>query len=140
MTEDLKPLPEDWTRALAVVAHPDDMEYGAASAVARWTAQGKTVAYALVTAGEAGISTMSPDEVGPLRRAEQTASCAEVGVGNIEFLGWADGTLVADLALRRDLAGLIRRHQPDVLLSINYRDSWGGSSWNHADHRAVGTA
>src|SRR5688500_15524464 len=80
MAADLEPLPEDWERALAVVAHPDDMEYGAASAVARWTAQGKQIAYVLVTDGEAGIQTMDPTEAGPLRRDEQRASCAAVGV------------------------------------------------------------
>ena len=56
----LETFPEDWERGLAVVAHPDDMEYGAAAAVARWTAQGKRIAYVLVTDGEAGISTMPP--------------------------------------------------------------------------------
>ena len=61
----LAPLDEDWTRALAVVAHPDDMEYGAASAVARWTAQGRWVGYVLVTEGEAGISTMAPASAAP---------------------------------------------------------------------------
>ena len=137
---ELEPLPEDWDRALAVVAHPDDMEYGAASAVARWTAQGKWVGYVLVTDGEAGISSMAPGEVGPLRRAEQEASCAAVGVTDIEYLGHPDGLVVADLALRADLAGAIRRHRPDVVLSINFRDTWGGPSWNHADHRAVGIA
>ena len=140
MTTDLDPLPEDWDRALAVVAHPDDMEYGAASAVARWTAQGKHVAYVLVTDGEAGISSMDPDEVGPLRRHEQEASCAAVGVTDIAFLGHRDGLVVADLALRADLAEVIRRHRPDVVVSINFRDSWGGPSWNLADHRAVGVA
>ena len=40
---ELAPLPEDWDRGLAVVAHPDDLEYGAASAVARWTSQGKSI-------------------------------------------------------------------------------------------------
>ena len=59
-------LPEDWDRVLAVVAHPDDLEYGAASAIARWTAQGKQVSYVLVTRGEAGIDAMRPEEVGPL--------------------------------------------------------------------------
>ncbi len=138
--EPLEPLPEDWHRALAVVAHPDDMEYGASSAVARWTSQGKDVRYVLVTEGEAGISTMPPSEVGPLRRAEQEASCRAVGVDVLEFLGWADGLVVADLDLRRDLASAIRRHRPEVILSLNHRDSWGGTSWNHADHRAVGVA
>lgn len=137
---ELEPLPEDWERALAVVAHPDDMEYGAASAVARWTDQGKRVAYVLVTDGEAGIEVMSPEEVGPLRRAEQTASCHAVGVDEVEFLGRPDGLVVADLELRSDFAAAIRRHRPEVVLSINFRDSWGGPSWNHADHRAVGLA
>ncbi len=134
----LVPFPEDWTRALAVVAHPDDMEYGAASAVARWVAQGKSIAYVLVTDGEAGISTISPAEVGPLRRAEQVASCAVVGVTDVEFLGLPDGLLEEGIALRRALAEPIRRHRPEVLLSINHRDSFGGPSWNHVDHRVVG--
>jgi LmbE family N-acetylglucosaminyl deacetylase len=108
--DQLTPVPEDWQRALAVVAHPDDMEYGAASAVARWTLQGKHVHYVLVTEGEAGISDLSPAEVAPLRRAEQVASCAAVGVGEPEFLGYPDGLVVADLNLRRDLAAAIRRH------------------------------
>jgi LmbE family N-acetylglucosaminyl deacetylase len=138
MAELLPHFPEDWTSALAVVAHPDDMEYGAASAVARWIAQGKSIAYVLVTDGEAGISTIPPDEVGPLRRAEQVASCAAVGVSDVEFLGLPDGLLVEGLDLRRRLADAIRRHRPDVLLSINHRDSWGGPSWNHVDHRVVG--
>jgi len=137
---ELEALPEDWERALAVVAHPDDMEYGAASAVARWTSQGKWVGYVLVTDGEAGISSMPPAEVAPLRRAEQEASCAAVGVTDIDYLGHPDGLVVADLALRADLAAAIRRHRPDVVVSINFRDSWGGPSWNHADHRAVGVA
>ncbi len=140
MTDRLEPLPEDWDRALAVVAHPDDMEYGAAAAIARWTGQGKSVAYALVTDGEAGISSMPPSEVGPLRRAEQEASCAVVGVTDIDFLGHPDGLVVTDVELRADLAATIRRHRPEIVLSINFRDSWGGPSWNHVDHRAVGVA
>ena len=134
----LEPFPEDWTTALALVAHPDDMEYGAAAAVARWTGQGKQVAYVLVTDGEAGITTMAPAEVGPLRRAEQVAACATVGVEVVEFLGLPDGLLVEGLDLRRALCEPIRRHRPEVVLSINFRDSWGGPSWNHVDHRAVG--
>ena len=70
---ELEPVPEDWTRGLAVVAHPDDLEYGAASAIARWTGQGKEIAYCLVTAGEAGIDAMAPDEAARVRRAEEEA-------------------------------------------------------------------
>lgn len=138
MTTRLEPLDEDWTRALALVAHPDDMEYGAAAAVARWTDQGRSIVYVLVTDGEAGIPALDPAEVGPLRRAEQTDSCAVVGVHELEFLGLPDGLLVEGLQLRAALAGTIRRHRPEVVLSVNHRDSWGGPTWNHSDHRAVG--
>jgi LmbE family N-acetylglucosaminyl deacetylase len=138
MADTLPDFPEDWSRALAVVAHPDDMEYGAAAAVARWVGQGKSIAYVLVTDGEAGIASMPPDEVGPLRRAEQVASCAVVGVTEVEFLGLPDGLVVEGVELRRHLADAIRRHRPEVVLTINHRDSWGGPSWNHVDHRAVG--
>ncbi len=134
----MEPLPEDWTRALAVVAHPDDMEYGAACAVAKWTGAGKDVRYLLVTRGEAGIAAMHPEESIRARAGEQERSCAAVGVENLEFLDYSDGLVVEGLELRRDLAAAIRAHQPEVLISINHRDSWGGPSWNHADHRAVG--
>jgi LmbE family N-acetylglucosaminyl deacetylase len=134
----LEIMPEDWTTGLAVVAHPDDMEYGAASAVARWTGQGKRIAYVLASDGEGGIQSMPPEEAGPIRRDEQLASCAAVGVTEVEFLGLPDGSIVEGLELRAMLAAAIRRHRPEVVLSINHRDSWGGPSWNHADHRAVG--
>ncbi|MGH9085127.1 MAG: PIG-L deacetylase family protein [Acidimicrobiales bacterium] len=137
---ELEPFPEDWARGLAVVAHPDDMEYGAAAAVARWSGQGKWIGYVLASDGEAGIASMPPEEAGPIRREEQLASCREVGVTDVEFMGLPDGAIVEGLELRADLAEVIRRHRPEVLLSINFRESWGGPSWNHADHRAVGRA
>ena len=140
MTDQLEPLPEDWDRALAVVAHPDDLEYGAASAIARWTAQGKTVTYLLVTDGEAGIDGMPPEECGPLRRQEEIESAGIVGVDTVEFLGRPDGLVVANVELRRDLAAAIRRHRPDVVVSINFREHWGGAGWNHIDHRETGLA
>ncbi len=136
----LEELPEDWGCALAIVAHPDDLEYGMASAIARWTSQGKTVVYLLVTRGEAGIAGRSPDEVGPLRVEEEKRSAAVVGVETVEFLDYTDGLIEYGVPLRRDLALGIRRHRPDVVLTINHRDSWGGRSLNMADHRNVGLA
>ena len=67
----LQPVDEDWQRGLAIVAHPDDLEFGAAAAVARWTAQGKEITYALLTSGEAGIDGIEPAEAGPVREQEQ---------------------------------------------------------------------
>jgi LmbE family N-acetylglucosaminyl deacetylase len=138
----LADFPNDWTRALAVVAHPDDLEYGTASAVARWTGEGRTIVYVLVTRGEAGIDGLPPSEVAPQRVAEEIASAAVVGVDTVEFLdGYVDGLVEYDVRLRRDLAAAIRRHRPEVLLSINFGERWApGSPLNHADHRHVGLA
>jgi LmbE family N-acetylglucosaminyl deacetylase len=136
-----EPFPDDWSRALCIAAHPDDLEYGAAGAIARWTAAGKRVVYLLVTRGEAGIDGMTPAEAGPLREAEERASAAVVGVETVEFLdGHVDGVIEYGLPLRRDLAAAIRRHQPDLVVSMNYRETWGGRSFNMADHRHVGLA
>jgi LmbE family N-acetylglucosaminyl deacetylase len=139
-TPSLALLPEDWERALAVVAHPDDLEYGAASAVARWTSQGKHVQYLLATRGEAGIDAMDPAEVGPLREAEERHSAALVGVDTVEFLGYPDGMVEYGLPLRRDIARAIRRCRPDMLLTSNYHFTWPGGALNMADHRWVGLA
>ncbi|WP_441248548.1 PIG-L deacetylase family protein [Kitasatospora sp. McL0602] len=140
MTDQLTPLDEDWQTALAVVAHPDDMEYGAAAAVARWTAQGKRVVYVMVTSGEAGIDSMDPEECRPVREAEQIASAALVGVDVVEFLGHPDGVLEYGLPLRRDIARAVRRHRPDIVITTNYRETYGGVFPNQADHIAVGRA
>jgi LmbE family N-acetylglucosaminyl deacetylase len=136
----LQPLPEDWERALAIVAHPDDIEYGAAMAVARWTSEGKWVGYVLATEGEAGIDGMTPTEAGPVRIEEEHRSAEVVGVTDVEFLGHRDGVLEYGLPLRRDLARAIRRHRPDVIVSINFRLTFGPSMLNMADHRVLGTA
>lgn len=136
----MEPLPEDFDRALCIVAHPDDLEYGAASVVARWTGQGKAVAYVLATSGEAGIDGMSPDRCGPLREDEERASAAIVGVHDVRFLGHADGLVEYGLPLRRDLAGAIRWWRPDVVVSLSHELVWFGTTVNHADHRAVGVA
>jgi LmbE family N-acetylglucosaminyl deacetylase len=139
MTEPLELLDESWSSALAIVAHPDDLEYGTASAVARWTAQGKRVTYCLVTSGEAGIDAMSPEVAGPLREQEERDSAAIVGVDVVDFLGHADGVIEYGLPLRRDIARAVRRHRPDVIVTINF-GSWGPGRPNQADHIAVGQA
>ncbi|MFE7777079.1 PIG-L deacetylase family protein [Streptomyces sp. NPDC057445] len=144
MTEpQLASMPDDWERALAVVAHPDDLEYGCAAAVAAWTDAGKDVVYLLASRGEAGIDGIEPAVCGPLREREQRASAAVVGVSTVEFLGHKDGVIEYGTALRRDIAAAIRRHRPELVITLNHRDTWGhgaGGSWNTPDHRAVGRA
>ena len=133
-------MPEQWHRAVAVVAHPDDLEYGAASAVARWTSQGKQVAYLLATRGEAGIDGMDPSAAGPLREEEERQSAAIVGASPVDFLDYADGLIESGLGLRRDLAAAFRRLRPDIVVTMNFDLTWGDSgSVNHSDHRAIGS-
>lgn len=138
MAERLEAMPNDWQRALAVVAHPDDLEYGAAAAIARWTDEGKEVNYLLVTRGEAGIDTMEPREAARVRVAEQQASAAVVGVQTVEFLNHRDGVIQEGVELRADIARAIRRHRPEMVITLTHTDTWGGSHWNSADHRATG--
>jgi LmbE family N-acetylglucosaminyl deacetylase len=136
--DDLKPLPADWHRALVLMAHPDDPEYGIAAAVAEWIGQGKDVAYVLATRGEAGIAGLPPREAGPLREQEQRAACRAVGVKKVSFLDYPDGRLEETLQLRRDLAREIRTFRPDVVVTLNHRDTWGPGSWNSQDHQVMG--
>lgn len=137
----MEPMPEDWERAVAVVAHPDDLEYGVAAAIARWTGQGRKVTYVLATKGEAGIEGMAPDVVAPLRVAEERNSAAVVGVTEVEFLDHPDGLVEYGVPLRRDIAGALRRHRPDIVITMNEGLTWGEEGpVNHADHRAVGLA
>ncbi|MCK7628230.1 PIG-L family deacetylase [Streptomyces sp. RS10V-4] len=137
----LPPLPDDWQRALAVVAHPDDLEYGAAAAIAEWTDAGRDIRYLLVTRGEAGIDGLPPGDCAVVREAEQRAAAAHVGVRTVEFLdGHRDGVIEPSPALRRDLAAAVRRHRPELLITLNHRDTWAGTHWNTPDHRIVGRA
>src|SRR5271166_413452 len=113
----MKPMPENWERGVAVVAHPDDLEYGAAAAVARWTSQGKHLAYVIVSSGEAGIAGQDPSVVGPLREEEERRSAAVVGVSEVLFLGHTDGLIEYGVPLRRDLARALRQLQPEVVIT-----------------------
>lgn len=138
--EKLQHLPEDWERALAVVAHPDDLEFGTASAVARWTSQRKQVAYLIATKGEAGIDSIEPAIVGPIRVREEINSAQIVGVTTVEFLDYPDGVIEGGLPLRRDIALAIRKHRPDVLITMSFESNGGLGSPTSADHRTVGLA
>lgn len=135
----LPPLPEDGVRrVLCIVAHPDDMEYGASAAVAAWTAAGVEVSYLLLTRGEAGMAE-EPDVVGPLREREQRRACEIVGVSDLRYLDHPDGMLEGSLALRRDIARVVRTVRPDLVLTTNFEvEAYGGL--NQADHRAAGLA
>ena len=138
--EMLEPLNIDVGRVLAVAAHPDDIEYDSVAAVAIWTSSGHEVGYLLASRGEAGIEGIEPAKAGPIREAEERASAAKVGVRNVNFLGYPDGTIQQSLELRRDICRKIRRFKPQTLLLTNHRETWPSGYPNSADHRNVGQA
>lgn len=136
----LPPLPADaFQRVLCVVAHPDDVEYGASSAVATWTSRGVEVAYLLLTRGEAGMDGSQPADTISLRGREQADACAAVGVTDLEFLDYPDGVLEYSLAMRRDIARSIRRHRPDAVMVGAWQVEFA-AGLNQADHRVAGLA
>ncbi len=135
-----EPFPADWTRCLVLVAHPDDPEYGMSAAVARWTAEGRHVVYVLASSGEVGIEGMSPEVAGPLREEEQRRSSALVGVDEVEFLGFPDSRIVDDTDLRDAIADAVRRHRPDVVVSLFSGPEFAPDDPNQSDHMEFGTA
>ncbi|MBB5953788.1 LmbE family N-acetylglucosaminyl deacetylase [Saccharothrix tamanrassetensis] len=139
-SDQLQPMPDDWERALVVVAHPDDIEFGAAGAIAAWTAAGKKVSYLLLTRGEAGIDGVEPAEAALVREQEQRTSAAIVGVTDVEFLDYTDGVVEYGLLLRRDITEAVRRHRPDVVVGFNHHEFTISGKWNSPDHRNAGVA
>lgn len=130
-----------FSRALVVIAHPDDAEYGAAGTIARWVDAGTKVTYLVVTDGASGSAdpAMTRERLVAIRVEEQRAACAELGVTDVEFLGYRDGYLEPSIEARRAVAAAIRRHRPEAIMTLNPDVRW--SSWgyiNHPDHRAVG--
>jgi LmbE family N-acetylglucosaminyl deacetylase len=80
-----------------------------------------------------------------VREEEQRRACARVGVADVEFLGHPDGALVEGLDLRRDIAGAIRRHRPELVVTAHWGETWSAPGqtpayWNSADHRVLGRA
>jgi len=134
----LVPLP-DVRSALVISAHPDDVDFGAAGAVASWTSAGIKVSYCVCTSGEAsGDGSRDRADVARIRQAEQRAAAECVGVREVTFLGHPDGAVVASLDLRRDLTRVIRTVRPDRVLTWSPEINWELVATTHPDHRAVG--
>lgn len=135
-------LPEEVESLLAVVAHPDDVDFGSAGTIAMLTAHGVNVTYCLVTDGDAGGSDreMSRAEMASLRRKEQTAAAATIGVDNLIFLGYPDGRVEANLALRCDISRVIRQVKPKVVMLQSPERNYDRIFASHPDHLATGEA
>ncbi len=132
----------DVRRALVVAAHPDDIDFGIAGTVAIWTDAGIEVTYLIVTDGDAGgfDPEIARAEVPPLRRAEQTEAAKCVGVEDVRFLGYPDGRVEATLALRGEIARVIRQVRPDRMVGPSPERNYERVEPSHPDHRAVGAA
>jgi len=124
------------------MAHPDDVDFGAAGTVAVWTHAGLEVAYCIVTDGEAGGSdrSVSRSDMAAIRRREQTEAAAVVGVTDLTFLGHPDGRLAPTLDVRRDIARVIRRFRPDRVVAQSPERNWARIYASHPDHLAAGEA
>jgi LmbE family N-acetylglucosaminyl deacetylase len=129
-------------RILMVMAHPDDVDFGAAGSVAVWTHAGVEVAYCVATDGEAGGSDRSLPrvEMAAIRRQEQLEAAKVVGVTDVTFLGFPDGRLSPDLELRRDISRVIRRFRPDRVVAQSPERNWARIYASHPDHLAAGEA
>lgn len=121
---------------MAVVAHPDDAEFGAAGSVAKWVADGKSVVYVLCTNGDKGTSdrAMTSEKLGVIRQQEQQEAARLLGVREVVFLGMEDQQLEDTPAFREEIVRLIRRFRPQVVLSS---DPYRRYLW-HRDHRIIG--
>lgn len=135
-----RPFPDDWERALVVVAHPDDPEYGMAAAVNRWTREGKDVDYLLASSGEAGIEGMDPAEAGPVREDEQRRSAAVVGVSTVDFLGFADSAIENTAELRERIREALTERRPQIVLTLYRGPEWAPGQPNQRDHVELGNA
>lgn len=130
------------SRILAVAAHPDDLDFGAAGTTATWTTEGKEVTYLLCTRGDQGGFDDTPREDMPrIREAEQRAAAAAVGVTDVRFLdGYRDGWLDPTHELQRDIVRVIRQVRPERMLIQSPERNWTRIGASHPDHLAAGEA
>lgn len=134
----IEPLPE---RVLVILAHPDDPEFGAGGTVARLAAAGSQVSYVIVTDGSKGSeeADQTGERLFETRQQEQRNAAALLGVTDVHFLGFPDGEIYNDRALREAIVRQIRTHRPNLIITHDPTTRiWRGSRLNHPDHRAVG--
>jgi len=128
--------------AMAIFAHPDDIEFSCAGTMARWAKAGARICYVILTNGDVGIA--DPDipkyEVVRIRRAESVAAAKAAGVDEVVFMDQHDGMLEATMELRKRLVREIRRFKPEVVITGDPTIVFASDTYiNHPDHRAAAT-
>ena len=129
--------------AMAIMAHPDDIEFSCAGTLALWALAGAQVVYVLCTSGDVGIDQpgMTRQKAAEIREAESLAAARIAGAHQVVFLREPDGLLQPTLDLRKKLVREIRRHQPEVVITGDPTIVWAGEDYiNHPDHRAAAQA
>ena len=129
--------------AMAIVAHPDDIEFSCAGTLARWVNDGARISYVICTSGDVGFDepNMTKEKAAQIREAEQLAAADIVGASEVIFLHEPDGLLQPTIELRKKLVREIRRFQPEVVMCGDPTIVWAGNDYiNHPDHRAAATA
>ena len=126
-------------RAVAIAAHPDDVEFGAGGTFAKWAAAGCVIHHVICTDGSKGSWNPNEDvaKLVEQRQREQRDAARALGASDesdVVFLGWTDGELESGLAQRREVARVIRELRPDVVLG---HDPWRRYRL-HPDHRNAG--
>ena len=130
-------------RALVVISHPDDGEFGAGPTIAHLTAAGARVDYVVTTDGGKGTEDpeMTPESLSSTRMAEQRNAADILGVSGIVHLGYPDGYLTPSLDLRKDITRQIRRFRPDLVITQNPQRRLDHNPFiGHPDHLATGEA
>jgi LmbE family N-acetylglucosaminyl deacetylase len=129
--------------AMAIVAHPDDIDFSCVGTLARWAKAGARISYVLCTSGDVGIATpgMTRAKAMEIREAEQNEAARIAGATEVIYLREPDGKLVPTLELRKKLVREIRRFRPEVVITGDPTRVWSGDSYiNHPDHRAASAA
>ena len=130
-------------RVMVVVAHADDAEFTVAGTVAKWAREGKEVTYLIITDCSRGTDDPNffPAELSKVRKEEQRAAADRLGVKQIVYLDYQDGTVQHTLDLRRDIVRQIRKHRPHIVITMDPTRRWLGQGYiNHPDHVATGDA
>ncbi len=129
--------------AMAIHAHPDDIEFTCAGTLARWAKAGTQITYILCTSGDVGIDEpgMTRQKATEIREAESLEAAHITGVNQVVFLREPDGLLQPTLELRKKLVREIRKYKPEVIMTGDPTIVWSGSDYiNHPDHRAAAMA